>query len=528
MGKFYTFSKSRSGEIVPALVLPSGETRPLHSMIDPQREAQRLISEGDTGFVVFLGLGGGFAPKALLDQTEANALVIEFNKDGIKELFSEIDYSKLLENERFSLLIDPSNEEIKNFIIENYKPSLCGGIKTIPLRTRTEENHLLFDDAVRAIQEAVEIVSMDYSVQAHFGKRWFSNIIRNILNIESENSICKKIPSSIQEAAIVAAGPSLDQQIPALKECKSRQVFIISCDTALPALLHYGIEPDAAVSIDCQHISFCHFLCCGRRNLPNITLILDIASPPLLSSFSLSPLFFSSDHPLAQYISLYWKPFPKLDTSGGNVTYAALSLAENLGAKRVTLFGADSSYVNSRTYARGTYIYPYFEKRQNRFSPLEAQSSSFLYRSPFLPKMSQTQSYRETSSLRFYREKLEEKAVKMTAQISCAQGQGAPVNLTQKKANNKINEVVFNINLDKPNISGIDFLKQYREEIASLPEAGNANYIGKLDIKNRQIFNTILPTAAAIKRTNPHLKLKDLIEDTKQYCVNQITNVLRD
>jgi hypothetical protein len=525
MGKFYTFSKSRSGETVPAIVLPSGEMRPLHSMIDPQREAQRLVSEtGDTGFVVFLGLGGGFAIEALLAKTEAIVLVIEFNNEGIKELFSVMDYSKLLENERFFLLTDPSNEEIKNFIVENYKPSLCGGIKTIPLRARTEADHQLFDSAVLSIQEAIEIVSQDYSVQSHFGKRWFSNIIRNVLNAGSENTNLKKFPSYIQEAAIIAAGPSLDKQISVLKEYKSRQVFIICCDTALPALLHHGIEPDAAVSIDCQHISYYHFLCCGRRNLQNIPLLLDIASPPMLSSFS--HLFFSSGHPLAQYISSHWQPFPNLDTSGGNVTYACLSLAENLGAQRVTFFGADFSYVNSRTYARGTYIYSYFEKKQNRFSPLEAQSSSFLYRSPFLPKNNEEQNYRETSSLRFYREKLEEKAAKMTVQIFRAQGQGAPVNLTRKKANK--NNSVFKTEIEKPNISGIDFLKQYREKIAFLPEVNSANYLNKLDIKNRQVFNTILPTAAAIKRGNPHLKQKDLIEETKQFCINQINNVLHD
>jgi hypothetical protein len=524
MGKFYTFSKSRSGEIVPSIVMPSGETRPLHSMIDPQREAQRLVAEipDDTGFVVFLGLGGGFAAKAVLDQTEAVALVIDFNNDGIKELFSGADYSKLSENERFFLLTDPSDDDIKNFIIENYIPSLYGGIKTIPLRTRTETDLPLFDSAVKSIQTAIEIVSMDYSVQAHFGKRWFSNIIRNVAG--SENSAGKNFPSVIKEAAIVAAGPSLDGQIPILKECKSRNVFIISSDTALPALLHHGIEPDTAVSIDCQHISYYHFISC-INNMRNIPLICDIASPPLLSSFS--PMFFSSGHPLTQYISLNWKPFPTLDTSGGNVTYACLSLAENLGAQSVTLFGADFSYVKSVTYARGTYIYSYFEKKQNRFSPLSAQASSFLYRSPFLPKENENQSYRETSSLRFYREKLEEKAGRMTVQIFRAPGEGAPVNLTGKKANNKIN-TVFKIETGKSNINGVDFLKQYRDDIADLPKADGANYRSKLNLKNRQIFNTILPTTAGIKHRNSYLKYKDLIEETKLFCVNQINKVLHD
>jgi hypothetical protein len=63
---------------------------------------------------------------------------------------------------------------------------------------------------------------------------------------------------------------------------------------------------------------------------------------------------------------------------------------------------------------------------------MEALFSTFLYRSPFLPpenEGNQKQNYYETSSLRFYRKKLEEKASMIDAQIFCAKGLGAPVNL---------------------------------------------------------------------------------------------------
>ena len=525
MGNYYAFLKSRSEETVPSLILPSGEFRPLHSMVDPVREAQKLVSTipDDTLFVVFLGLGGGFAPEVLLDQTQAQALVLDFNKDGIAELLSSKDYSKLLNNERFSLLVDAGSEKIKNFIIENYKPSLAGGIKTIPLRSRTEFDTELFDTAINAIQEAIEIVSSDYSVQAHFGMRWFSNIIRNILNAENtKSSAAKNIPAAVKEAAIIAAGPSLDQQLPALKEFKLRQVFIICSDTALPVLLQNGIEPDAVVSIDCQHISYHHFLGFPPGRIP---LILDIASPPLLSRLSPSPVFFLSGHPLAQYICANWQPLASLDTSGGNVTYACLSLAENLGAQKVTLFGADFSWVNSRTYAKGTYIYPYFEKKQNRFSTLEAQLSAFLYRSPFLPKERENQNYRETSSLCFYRKKLEEKAAKTAAVICAAQGNGAPLKLQNKLPHNKTKTERDFPSEEKANKTAFEFLEQYRRDIASLP-AASANYPKELDAKNRHIFTTLLPTLAAIKHRNPLLKAEDLIEETKRYCMEQIDRVV--
>jgi hypothetical protein len=519
MGSRYTFSESRSGEIVPSIVIAPENSRPLHSLIDPKREAERLVSTipQDTGFLIFLGLGGGFAPLAALSCTDAQVVVIDFDKDGIKELLSAKDYAPLLNNGRFSLLTDFTLDEIKAFILSNYNTALYGGIKVIPLRTRIEHDLEKFNKAAAVIQEAIEAASADFSVQAHFGLRWFSNIIRNIKNAQTaDQSFHAK---KIKEAAIAAAGPSLDGQITALKEYKSRGVFIICSDTAMPVLLHNGVEPDAVVSIDCQHISHYHFFGCNIQNIP---LVLDIASPPLLSRFSTLPVFFSGGHPLALYISRYWRHLPLLDTSGGNVTYACLSLAENLGAENITLFGADFSYTRSQSYARGTYINPYFERKQNRFHPLEALSSAFLYRAPFLPHENENQIYRETQSLRFYRQKLEEKAAKMNAQINVFPGQGAPVNLTNKIAHNavKTNPVKTTPeNSQSGQKSGIEFLKQYRGEIAALPASG-------LNEKEKQIFTTLLPTAAALKHRNLEIKTSELIKETKRYCIGQINKIL--
>jgi hypothetical protein len=516
MGSRYTFSESRSGEIVPSIVVAPGNTQPLHSLIDPKREAERLVSTipRDTGFVIFLGLGGGFAPQAALDNTAAQVVVIDFDKDGVQELLSANDYAPLLNNERFSLLTDFSSEEIKAFILANYNPALYGGIKVIPLRTRTEHDFEKFNKAAAVIQEAIEAASADFSVQAHFGLRWFSNIIRNVKNaVTADQAFYAK---KIKEAAIVAAGPSLDGQITSLAEYKLRGVSIICSDTALPVLLHNGIEPGAVVSIDCQHISHYHFFGCNIQNIP---LVLDIASPPLLSRFSNLPVFFSGGHPLALYISRYWRRLPLLDTSGGNVTYACLSLAENMGAENITLFGADFSYIRSQSYARGTYINPYFERRQNRFHPLEALSSAFLYRAPFLPPENENQVYRETQSLRFYRQKLEEKAAAMNAQINVSPGQGAPVNLTNKMAHNAVKTNLVTSAPGNRQISGIEFLEQYRDEIAALPASG-------LNEKERQIFTTLLPTAAALKHRSLGIKTTELIEETKHYCIGQIDKVL--
>ena len=524
MSSRYVFEKSKSGENVPFIVNSAGEKKPLHSMMDPKREAQRLASTipEETNFIVLFGLGGGFTAEAVLNQTQARLIVIDFDNDSIKNLFMEIDFSALVNNKRFSLLIDPKTEEIENFILKNYNPSLYGGIKIIPLRARTEADVSLFDNAARAVQHSIEIISSDFSVQVHFGRRWFSNIIRNIKDFMP--AMENKFPNQVDSAAVIAAGPSLNQQIPLLEKLKSKKVFIISSDTALPVLLQNGIEPDTVVSIDCQHISYYHFMGCS--NTKNILLALDIASPPLLSRLPFYPVFFSSSHPLAQYVSANWNPLPYLDTSGGNVTYSCLSLAEFFGAKNITVFGADFAYIKSLTYAKGTYLNSYFGKKQNRFLSIEAQSSAFLYRCEFLPKKSQDQYYRETSSLRFYRKKLEEKAAVINANITCAKGEGAPVKLHNRQVNNTAVRNTSILKIKKNPLTGIEFLEQYRKNIASLPQACHDDYLHILDEKEKEIFTTLLPAAAFLKNRNPLFNAKELIEETKRYCIKLIEKVI--
>jgi len=524
----YVFIQSRSGESVPAIITRSGETLNLHSTVDPKHEARRLISSiaDDTGFLIFLGLGGGFAPDAALEMTNAGILVIDYEKDSIAKLLAAKDYAKLLSNERFCLLIDPSNDEIRNNITSNYKPALNGGIKTIPLRARTEQSRAVFETAASAIHEAVEIVSGDYSVQSQFGIRWFSNIIRNLKNIENNNIRFFNEKKQINNTAIAAAGPSLDSQLPSLARAKEKGDFVICCDTALPPLLQNGIIPDAVVTIDCQHISYHHFI---GRDISNIPLILDIAGPPSLFRLSQSPAFFISGHPLAGYINSFLGGFVQLDTSGGNVAYTCLSLAQALEARKITFYGADFSYIKSRTYAKGAYIYPYFEKSQNRFSPIEARASALLYRSPFLPPEDAEKysregcRYHETSALRFYRKKLEEKITRISADITFAQGQGCPVNIRAGELSFQDQKITGSEK--KNHLSGINFLEQYRNDIIALPET---DIMKDTNINNRKIFTTLLPLAAAVKKRNPALKQKDLIREVKIQSANRIEKVLNN
>ena len=155
----YTFLTAKNNEIVPVI-----NGLPLHSTIDPLREAEKLLATipEDTGFLIFLGLGGGFAPLAAL-KNGARVIVIDYDKSAVNQLLASKDYSPLLNNHNFTLLTDPQINDIQEFILTNYKPALHGGVRVIPLRTRTDHDKELFENAATVIQKAIETTSGDYT-----------------------------------------------------------------------------------------------------------------------------------------------------------------------------------------------------------------------------------------------------------------------------------------------------------------------------------------------------------------------------
>ncbi|MDR1239663.1 MAG: DUF115 domain-containing protein [Treponema sp.] len=520
----YKFLESRSGETIPALIDAARGAHPLHSLIDPRREGERLISTlKDEGFLVFPGLGGGYAVEAALQRPGLyRALVIDYDINGVAELLCSREYIKILGDPRCRLMVDPSGEELEAYILEHYQPALSGGIRVFPLRARTKFAGPRFNAAGESIQNALTKVSADYSVQAYFGARWFSNIIRNLEQAAVQNG---PFPP-IREAAICAAGPSLDAQIPLLAEQRrsaKRAPFIIATDTSLPSLFNAGLEPDAVVSIDCQHISYYHFMA-GLP--PHIPLFLDLASPPLLAGFSSRPRFFSGGHPLAAYVSRRWRFIPPVDVSGANVTYACLSLAETLGAEGITLYGADFSCPRGQVYSRGAYIYPYFDTRQNRFSPKEALFSAFLYRNFPLNKIrggGPDDWYYETAILNRYRSLLEAKAAAMETPVRAIPGRGAPIRIGQGgQKNSRRFPRIFASGPEQKSLRA--FLEEYRNGIKRLPPLEKDIFAGiaRLTEEERAIFITLLPLAAAVKRRENTPGPPETIEAARDYCVKKI------
>lgn len=505
----YIFSKL--GNKIPVFN-KNGSPKPLHSRFDPQKEAARLIEHHNPkDYICVFGLAGGYHIAELLKKDSVKRVFI-FEQDlpYLKFLFEEFDFQEILLDPRVSLICDVKQEDLAMVILNDYLPILYGDLQLLPLRSRMDLNQEYFFQISDIIRNMINPIADDYTVQSYFGKQWYRNTLINLKSAVKSSAILKPI----RKATIIGAGPSIEFQ---LRNIDPKST-ILCTDTALPALLARNIEPHIVITMDCQSISYHHFLQGFPKEIP---LVLDLASPPALSKLSDKPIFFSSGHPLSQYASAYLREFPSIDTSGGNISHAAISLAYNLGAREIEILGTDFSYPEGKPYARGTYVYPYFDQRAKRTNPTLSQSLNFVFRNSkiILEKDGEVLRY-TTKPMINYKQRLEEFLNSLDSQIRIAPSKGVKININKQSSREDSTSNLFCMGPLKQDV--IIFLKRYLNALENHTFFTHNTHYSDLSNQEKDLLMTILPTAAVLQRKETPESLSAALN----WCTNQIKRQL--
>lgn len=185
-----TLAHTPHGETIPALTTPTG-IRTLHSRIDPDREAQRLIkAQRPKGFCIVLGLGAGYHLKILLHTPEVHhILVLEHDPSFLAALLSLVDLSDILSHPRIHLLLDPSPDLLSRTISRLFIPSLDHTYTIIPLRSRTLLAPTAFDHLLTTTRTILDTLSSDHATQTRFGTTWMRNTLLNLPHLMRNTTI---------------------------------------------------------------------------------------------------------------------------------------------------------------------------------------------------------------------------------------------------------------------------------------------------------------------------------------------------
>ena len=374
---------AKNGSLVP--VFMNGKL--MHSKYNPQNEALQFAKSAERAdLFIILGLGGGYHIEALLNiYPNAKFIVAENSDEDIQNLL-EIPCVKAL-SDRITLC---TKETLSKTILSLYNPILFEKLSIISQRAWAQ-NYPEIDAAFRAIIDAtLKNISADYSVQAHFGRHWHRNILMNLKYL-SKNANVFPFPITKQAmtktAAIIAAGPSLDESAEKIKK-EREKYFVIATDTAFSALTKRGISSDVVISIDAQNVSYKHFLCSTESEKKSLC-VFDLSSPPssVRKVEALGyPIFFAiSKHPLAQLASQFF-PFMTLESGAGTVTIAAADFARQLGFEKIELFGADFAYSRGKAYTKGTYLDSIYRQNEKRINNAETEFCALMYRTELTEK----------------------------------------------------------------------------------------------------------------------------------------------
>lgn len=358
--------EAKNGSAVPCFIQGEGRKLFIHSRVDPLREAERFIQDIDIAgrdLVVVFGFGFGYHIEELLKKTglEINVLAVEKDPLIFKKAMESGDFGELLSRENLLLTVDPDEDELAAL--------MHGRSSRNVLFITHRGSHQIYPDyysnILSIMKSYISTKDVNIATLAKFEKTWTSNIARNISVIADSRgsnvfyNAFKGLP-----AIVVAAGPSLTESIPFIRE-NLKLAVIIAVDTSYKILLAHGITPHFCVTVDAQLINARYF-----EGVPESETVL-IADPMVHPS---AFRFFKGDIAVTGVAFEMMKWIENICgsrgelTHGGSVSTNAYDFAKRLGASPVILVGQDLSFTKGLAHVKGSYLDEQIHNKTMRFN----------------------------------------------------------------------------------------------------------------------------------------------------------------
>ncbi len=301
------------------------------------------------GKLLMFGLGNGMYAEQFLRRVSSDHRIYVYEPDtalfwGLLHLF---DYSGIFDNERFELIFGGNMDETE---FRSYYKNHFNYIDVHSFRKKgyLNYNHIfpeLAEKYIKNVNGAFSQVASNMYLAEDRGKEMNENIFSNMKYIfDSYDAQClvNCVPKGVP-AIVVAAGPSLDNNIDDLKEAQGK-AFIIAIDTAAKPLSLRGIRPDIIILTDAlkgaKYMSEP-----DSRQIPLLTN--PDAGKYLIEAHEGKKLFYDSlcSRHVCRCLETVGKSLLTI-VSGGTVAANAFTLAYLAGAKTIILMGQDLAYAN--------------------------------------------------------------------------------------------------------------------------------------------------------------------------------------
>lgn len=225
----------------------------LHSRYNPQREAKTIVDSlgdiDDQSSILFYGTGMGYHIQLLLEKyKDVKCYIYEPIPELLNIFLANVNLKKLNTNRIVGLDTTLITRKLESFVDRNRD-----NVKIVMLPSHSQiyeqENKEFQESFLKLLRNKKSSLRTNYVFQ----KRWIINSLKNFPEVLNTPNIILEKEGAFKgkTAVLVAAGPSLNDEIENLREIKEKGLaYIFSVGSAVNTLIHHGIHPDAATTYD--------------------------------------------------------------------------------------------------------------------------------------------------------------------------------------------------------------------------------------------------------------------------------------
>jgi len=349
----------------------------LHSRYDPVKEARRIVAKGTIAApsaAAVLGFGLGYLTEAFSETHPGKPLiVIEEHPGRFRRALAARDLRTVLAHPNITWCIGEKAqavmERLEQLPLSKLAIFRLPGVQTGSYYRRIET----------LLCSVLDRRNVNINTLRRFGDLWVRNLLSNLgAFITSPGIRAGEKRFSDFPALVLAAGPSLDEVIPDLKELR-RRCLIVAVDTSYRFCRYQEVEPDFLVTVDPQYWNSRHLDWLPRSGT---RLVSESSAHPrvfrLANSREDETYYVSSFFPLGTYIEeLIGKR--GLIGAGGSVATTAWDLCRFLGCAPIYMAGLDLGFPGKRTHARGAFFEESMHGHSTRFHTAERMNFDYLH-----------------------------------------------------------------------------------------------------------------------------------------------------
>ncbi len=329
---------------------------PIDDLDDPRKAVQKMLSETikrpmeKNDIIITFGIGLCYQLDEVFNTYPSRIFVYEPDTKLLHFVLNNVDISEHLQSGR--VFIFDNLDNLINKLAEIYITKDKVEVVYLKNYAIVKSQELL--ELTQKVYETCKSKAVDVNTIARYSKAWLENTLKNIGTI-NKNTAYKlsdlEGKFAGQAALVVAAGPSLNENIDFIKNNREKFV-ILAVNKALKPLLENGITPDFAVCADAKHVS--KTIDEFGEKLANINCIMNINSDSTILQQNFKRFFisFPTNDMVINRLSQF-NNFIKQQESGGSATTMAFVSAVKMGFSKVVMTGVDLAFKGEQVYATG-------------------------------------------------------------------------------------------------------------------------------------------------------------------------------